>query len=292
MTRQPCPQKHKSIKSEVLQNPTLSINFSMNHSLFQSRPRINSAFGFRSGYKNLSSMTIAFDFSPNYKKRYKIEKRRYCGEKEASAKLVESGTPIQHTMGSAEEGKNLKNQNEAIAKLRAARSQDPASIFKNRGSTPFGQSLKRKNAFFKHWVQNKNRWSWNLYSFWDTTSIPSNTWWFLCHDRKNLWTWPLCGTHKRRLGQRPTTTEHRRIMHRQRWTEWESLHEAKRELLYLILLELGLMKPQVVLELRSFQSRYPLQTPLISLSEFRPVENPVQQYSQTGQGKNKIELCP
>ena len=48
-------------------------------------------------------------------------------EQEAAAKLVESETPIYNTLWEAlKEGKNLKNQNEAIAKLRAARSQDPA----------------------------------------------------------------------------------------------------------------------------------------------------------------------
>ena len=48
-------------------------------------------------------------------------------ETEAATQLVESETPIYNTLWEAlKEGKNLKNQNEAIAKLRAARSQDPA----------------------------------------------------------------------------------------------------------------------------------------------------------------------
>ena len=48
-------------------------------------------------------------------------------EQEAATNLIESETPIYNTLWEAlKEGKNLKNQNEAIAKLRAARSQDPA----------------------------------------------------------------------------------------------------------------------------------------------------------------------
>ena len=48
-------------------------------------------------------------------------------EREASDKLVELETPIYNTLWDAlKEGKNLKNQSDSIAKLRAVRSQDPA----------------------------------------------------------------------------------------------------------------------------------------------------------------------